>query len=216
MAFQLTKLPVRKRIGANWRLYAFLTIGLLIIIFLGYASLRYIQGYELIGDEKNAQIRAPSQTTYRNDSNIITALRFLSSRWNTCLDSLYILTERRKDVFTEIGVVDSASLKSARLLIATKSFPALQQLIQESIVIDNNLYLLNEFIPVSQQDTSIARKFYATMTPSLRKSQDFAVIIWSNISPSGNGDIKALTNSGYLTVPVIYGLVLKRFGYYVN
>ncbi len=157
---------------------------------------------------------APSQDKYRTDPNIMRAVQFLSRRWNKPLDDLYVLA-LRPGPLTELGVMDSYSLMSARLAIPRGDFSKTPELSGVSIQHEGNVYLLNEFRPSSSQELRISRIFYASTTTTLKGSH-FAVIVWLKITPSGNGTIEALTDTGYLTVPVKWGYVFKRFSHVAN
>ncbi len=189
----------------------------LIFLLIGHVILQYLKGYEghalVFGAD---ELIAPPQGANRMDPEIIQALQFLSRRWNTTLDTIYVLAVRQIGAIKEVGIVESNSLSSARLIIPVSSPPNLEQLSADSIAHNERVYLMNEFRPESPQEKNISRTFYTTNTPSLGTSKDFAVIVWWNVATSGSGHINALTNSGYLNVPVMGGVLFKRLGSYTN
>lgn len=167
-------------------------------------------------EEKTPSLLAPPQDTYRKDSMIMEALQFLSRQWQTNLDSLYVLAIRKVSSEIELGIVDSSSFSSARLLISNSSAPELQKYVHKLSANRNVIYLVNEFKPKSPQEMKIAQQFYAEKTPSLGASQSYAVVFQWDVGLSGYGNIQALTSSGYLTVPVEHDVVLKRLSYYAD
>lgn len=198
---KIRKENLKPQLGSHGPLFTIIALIVFAVIFLGFSTLRYRKEYEPTGGNR---ILAPSQNTYQNNPEILKVLQFLSRRWSTKADSLYVLAMRQVSSTTELGIVDASTLLSARVLI--QQVPP-----TESIAHEDNIYLANEFKPKSPQQMEIARQFYAKETPSLNKSQkDYSVIVWWDVDSSGNGNIKALTNFGYPIIPVENGIVDKN------
>lgn len=219
----------------------FLVSGIIIIWFLPSFIMLGYMGYDLMSGWVNGSdhLLAPPQDVYRKDPEIMAALRFLSRQWNTSVDDLYVFDvlaahevdssafSKMKNVsgiwVAEVGgkvvdssrgldVVESSSFKSAHLFIASAGYPNTNELSNDSIAHENNIYLVNEFEPKSAQQMSIARKFYTT--PSPLKEGEFAVISQLNVTPLGNGEIIGL--GGNPRFPVIFGFVFKRSMYEID
>jgi hypothetical protein len=156
---------------------------------------------------------APPQDSYKSEPRIIASLDFLSRRWKTKVQGLYVVAMRPLGALLELGIVDSSSLTSARVIVTDPNFANPQDLQRQSIGHESDIYLANEFSPATAQEINITRQFYATETPSLGNPKAFAVIIWWDVTQSGDGKIKALTNAGYVVVPVRSGTVLKQSAY---
>src|SRR4029077_3277379 len=110
----------KRSIATNHSLSAsFITILSIVLSLstLGYISLRYLQGYEA-GDfliPRN-HILVPPQDGYKTDSEIIKAVQFLSRHWNANPNNISILVVRRGTYDIELGMIDSSSLSSARVM----------------------------------------------------------------------------------------------------
>lgn len=179
----------------------------LLTCLVSYIALRYTTRNDSV-NSKNGLV-APPQEAYRKDPKILATIHFLSRRWNVRSETIYVLVDRRGLEGIELGVVQSSSLSSARLFISPTSRPDLERDPHELLPDRAVVYLVNEFKPRSPQEIKIASEFYASETLSLTASPDYAVIVWWNVAPSGDGVIKALTNFGYPTFPVEHGVVDK-------
>lgn len=181
----------------------------LVILLMGYTALNGGREHQPIGESPDGQPVGVSVTPAHGAN----AIEFLARRWGVEADVLYVLAVRQTDAGEELGVADPVSLASARVFVPGPSFGDLSQLRQESVTSEGGIYLLNEYRPSGPDEERIAREFYrsgGTPVPG----RITGAIVWMELAPSGEGRIRVLTNSGYLTVPVLGGTVRKDLAFY--
>jgi len=194
--------------------FSLLFAGILIVVILGLAFVRETPTSK---EPINFTIATPDQSVYQADSDILKVITFVSGRWATTPNNIVILTVRKLDTLTDIGLVNINSLASAEVLLVAESYQEVDKLNDKALAYEDRIFLWSEFVPQTAQQLEVASSFYSTTTPSISNTLAFAVILTLDIDSKGDGKIKAFTSTlSNLIIPVEQGKPRKDLAHHIN